>query len=76
VEVGIIEAGDHGPFVEVDQFRALTTQAHHLAIASGGNKSPVADGGCLYNRLPLILRRDLTVMENQVGRIVVHSATN
>ena len=63
----VIEAGDHGAALEVDDLGAAATQGHGLAIGADGNKASLADGdgGCPW--IFTVHGVELAIEQNQIG---------
>src|SRR5260370_12381270 len=72
VHMRVVEAGDHGPLVEVDHLGSFTAKSHHLAIGSNTDEFAVPNGDSLNDRPAVVLGSDLTVIENQIRAIVCH----
>src|SRR5579863_5592422 len=68
----VVQSGNDGALVQVDQLGALATQAHHLPVASDREKLTIADRRPLCQGAAIVLRRDFAVVKDQVGWLFVH----
>src|SRR5258708_3993758 len=68
----VVQPGDDGTLVQVDQLGALVTEAHDLAVAADREKPAVTNRRRLYERAAFVLSRNLAVMKDQIRRLFVH----
>src|SRR5580704_3797238 len=68
----VVQSGNDGALVQVDELGALAAQAHHLPVASDREKLTITDRRPLCQGAAIVLRRDFAVMKDQVSWLFVH----
>jgi hypothetical protein len=76
VDVGILEAGQHQPAIELDDARGGTDEVVDLPLASDGDDPLAADGQRARPRSSRIHRLDRPATEDEVGGLVGHRASS
>ena len=67
MDVGVGEAGDHGPPREVDLARAFSEERLHVGRAADGDDPPAPDGQRRGPRMRVVEGDDHAAVEHQVG---------
>ncbi len=71
MHVRVVEAGNHCPATEIDDFGLRRSMAHDFFVRADGEKLAVLNRHCLCERAPVILSRDTAIQQNQF-RLDVH----
>ncbi len=67
VQVRVVEPGNDGAALEVNDLGAAATQGHGLGVGAHGDEAPLADGNRAGARLLAVDGVELAIEQNQIG---------